>query len=116
MSSDFKELCDKHGSGENTQSQKLHNKMEQLRGKYDDMANESIFLGYDTNGKGYRFFNKILYKLVDFIDLKVDEGELVREVRNIEPTTEDTTKAEDEHVQESNISFQDQAHPHKIPF
>jgi DNA-binding transcriptional MerR regulator len=87
-----------------------------LRGEYDDRANESIFLGYATNGKGYRCFNKRLYKLVDCIDLKVDEGVPVREVRNIESTTEDTAEAEDEQVQESSISFQDQAHPHKIPF
>jgi hypothetical protein len=37
-------------------------------------------------------------------------------VSNIEPTTEDTVEAEDERVQESNISFQDQDHPHKILF
>jgi hypothetical protein len=36
-------------------------------------------------------------------------------MRNIDYTTEDTTKFEDEQVQESSISFQDQAHPHKIP-
>jgi hypothetical protein len=57
-----------------------------------------------------------LYKLVDCIDLKVDEGVSIREVTNIESTTEDTVEDEDEQVQESNISFQDQAHPHKIPF
>jgi hypothetical protein len=43
-------------------------------GKYDDRDNEGIFLGHATNSKGYRCFNKILHKLVDFIDLKVDEG------------------------------------------
>jgi hypothetical protein len=42
-----------------------------------------------------------LSKLVDCIDLKVDEGVPVREVSNIESTTEDTAEAEDEHVQES---------------
>jgi hypothetical protein len=35
-----------------------------------------------------------LHKLVDFIDLKVDEGVLVREVRNIESTTEETIETE----------------------
>jgi hypothetical protein len=63
-------------------------------GKYDDRADEGIFLGYVTNSKGYRCFNKILYKLVDCIDLKVDEGVPVREVSNIESATEDTTKVE----------------------
>jgi hypothetical protein len=42
-----------------------------------------------------------LHKLVDCIDLKVDEGVPVREVSNIESTTEDIVENEDEHVQES---------------
>jgi hypothetical protein len=42
-----------------------------------------------------------LSKLVDCIDLKVDEGVPVREVSNIESATEDTAEAEDEQVQES---------------
>jgi hypothetical protein len=46
-------------------------------------------------------FNKIFHKLVDCIDFKVDEGVLVRELSNIESTTEETAKTEDEQVQES---------------
>ena len=65
-------------------------------GKYDDRANEGIFLGYATNSKGYRCFNKRLHKLVDCIDLKVDEGVPIREMRNIEYTTEEIAEAEDE--------------------
>jgi hypothetical protein len=65
-------------------------------GKYDDGADEGIFLGYATNSKGYRFFNKRLHKLVDCIDLNVDEGVPKREVRNIEPTTEDIAETKDE--------------------
>jgi hypothetical protein len=42
-----------------------------------------------------------LYKVVDCIDLKVDGGVPVREVRNIESATEDTAEDEDEQVQES---------------
>ena len=70
-------------------------------GKYDDRADEGIFLGYATNSKYYRCFNKRLHKLVDCIDWKVDEGVPVREVRNIESTIEETTENEDEQVQES---------------
>jgi hypothetical protein len=70
-------------------------------GKYDDRVDEGIFLGYATNSKGYRCFNKRFHKLVDCIDLKVDEGVLVREVRNIESTTKDIAETEDEQVQES---------------
>jgi hypothetical protein len=38
-------------------------------GKYDDRVDEDMFLGYDTNSKGYRCFHKRLHKLVDCIDL-----------------------------------------------
>jgi DNA-binding transcriptional MerR regulator len=78
----------------------LKNNNENL-GKYDYRVDEGIFLGYATNSKGYRCFNKRLHKLVDCIDLKVDEGVPVREVRNIESSTEDTAEAKDEQVQES---------------
>jgi hypothetical protein len=37
-------------------------------------ANEGIFLGYATNSKGYICYNKRLHKMVDCIDVKVDEG------------------------------------------
>ena len=40
-------------------------------GKYDDKDDESIFLGYATNNKGYICYNKRLHKLVDFIDIKL---------------------------------------------
>jgi hypothetical protein len=70
-------------------------------GKYDDMDNEGIFLGYATKSKGYRFYNKRLHKMVNCIDVKVDEGIPAREVYNNESSTKDTTEAKDEQVQES---------------
>jgi hypothetical protein len=69
-------------------------------GKYDDRADEGIFLGYATNSKGYRFYNKRLHKMADCIDVKIDEGILAREVYSNESSTEDTTKDEYEQVQE----------------
>jgi transposase InsO family protein len=63
-------------------------------GKYDDRDDEGIFLGYSTNSKGYRCYNKRLHKMVDCIDIKVDEGIPAREVYNNESSTEDTSKAE----------------------
>jgi hypothetical protein len=65
-------------------------------GKYDDRADEGIFLGYATNSEGYRCYDKRLHKMVDCIDVKIDEGIPAREVYNNESSTEDTTKAEDE--------------------
>jgi hypothetical protein len=70
-------------------------------GKYDDRADEGIFLGYATNNKGYICYNKRLHKLVDCIDIKVDEEIMARDVSSIESTTEDIVDFEDERVQES---------------
>jgi hypothetical protein len=74
---------------------------EENLGKYDDREDEGIFLGYATNSKGYKCYNKRLHKMVDCIDVKIDEGIPAREVYSNESSTEDTTKAEDEQVQES---------------
>jgi hypothetical protein len=61
----------------------INNNNEKL-GKYDDRADEYILLGYATNSNGYRCYNKRLHKLVDCIDIKIDEGVPVREESNIE--------------------------------
>jgi hypothetical protein len=65
-------------------------------GKYDDRVDEGIFLGYSTNSKGYRCYNKRLHKLVDCIDIKVDEEIPVRNVSSVDPSTEDIVEYEDE--------------------
>jgi hypothetical protein len=70
-------------------------------GKYDDRADEGIFLGYATNSKGYRCYNKRLHKLVDCIDVKVDEELPVRNISSDKSRTEDTVEDEDEQVQGS---------------
>ena len=72
-------------------------------GKYDDMADEGIFLGYSTNSKGYTCYNKRVHKLVDYIDIKIDEGIPMNDsqISSIESNTEDTVEIEEEHVQES---------------
>jgi hypothetical protein len=64
--------------------------------KYDDRDDEGIFLGYATNSKGYRCYNKRMHKMVDCIDVKVDEGIPAREVYKNKSSTEDTTEDEDE--------------------
>jgi hypothetical protein len=53
-------------------------------------------LGYATNSKGYKCYNKRLHKLVDYIDIKVDEEIPVRNVSSTEPRIEDTVEDEDE--------------------
>jgi hypothetical protein len=65
-------------------------------GKYDDRDDEGIFLGYATNNKEYICYNKRIYKLVDCIDIKVDEEISVRDVISVESTIEDIVEFEDE--------------------
>lgn len=72
-------------------------------GKHDDRADEGILLGYATNNKGYRCYNKILHKLVDCIDIKVDESIPTKDIHrsSVELNTEDTVGDKEEQVQES---------------
>jgi hypothetical protein len=70
-------------------------------GKYDDRSDEGIFLGYATNSKGYRCYNKRLHKLVDCIDIKVDEEIQVRNISSDQPRTKDIVEDEAEQVQGS---------------
>jgi transposase InsO family protein len=65
-------------------------------GKYDDRVDEGIFLGYATNSKSYRYYNKRLHKLVDCIEIKVDEEIPIGNVSNVEPRTKDIIENEDE--------------------
>jgi hypothetical protein len=58
-------------------------------------------LGYATNSKGYKCYNKRLHKLVDCIDIKVDEEIMVRNVSSVEPSIKDIVEDEDEQVQGS---------------
>jgi hypothetical protein len=57
------------------------------------------FLGYAKKIKGYICYNNKLHKMVDCIDVKIDEGILAREVYNNESSIEDTDKSKDEQVQ-----------------
>ena len=61
-------------------------------GKYEDRDDEGIFLGYDANSKGYTCYNKRLHKLVDCIDIKIDEGIHVKDIQisSVERDTKDT--------------------------
>jgi hypothetical protein len=65
------------------------------------MDDEGIFLGYATNNKGYICYNMRLHKLVDCIDIKVDEEISVRNVSSVEPRTKYIVEDEDEQVQGS---------------
>jgi len=48
-------------------------RMEKNLGKFDDRADEGIFLGYSIKSKAYKCYNKRLRKIVESADVKIDE-------------------------------------------
>jgi hypothetical protein len=60
-------------------------------GKFDGTSDEGMFLGYATNSKGYRCFNKMMHKLVDCIDVRIDEESPVKYQQRI------STKSDEEY-------------------
>jgi hypothetical protein len=52
-------------------------------GKFDSRVDEGIFLGYATKSKEYIFFNKRMHKLVDCIDVRIDEESPVKDQQRI---------------------------------
>ena len=67
-------------------------------GKYDDKADERIFLGYATNNRGYRCFNKRMHKLMDCIDVRVDEEIPLNDyqIRSVEINDEDMNEVDEQ--------------------
>jgi hypothetical protein len=45
-------------------------------GNFDSRANECILLGYSSRIKGYKCYKKRFHKIIESIDVKVDEGPL----------------------------------------
>lgn len=46
---------------------------DQALGKFEDRADEGIFLGYSSKSKAYRVYNKRLQKVIESCDVKVVE-------------------------------------------
>ena len=72
-------------------------------GKYDDRADEGIFLGYAAESKGYRCYNKRLHKMVDCIDVRVDENshENISKKNDNDSCLEDINEETEKQVQET---------------
>jgi len=53
---------------------KCYIKRDEDLGKFDARSDEGIFLGYSTQSKAYRCYNKRLRKMIESTNVKVDEG------------------------------------------
>ena len=73
-------------------------------GKFEPRADEGILLGYSSWSKGYKCYNKRIGKIIESIDVVVDEaGENPKQVKTEEweedenyPSTSNQTNAEEE--------------------
>ena len=63
-------------------------------GKFDSRTDEGIFLGYSSTKKAYRGYNKRLHKIVESVDVKVDDIKPRKEknLDSIENTCDDEIK------------------------
>ena len=71
-------------------------------GKFDGRADEGILLGYATNSKGYRCFNKRMHKLVDFIDVRIDEEAHVKDQQRISTNPDEKDDENNENEEQKN--------------
>jgi hypothetical protein len=76
-------------------------------GKFDSRANEGIFLGYATNSKGYRFFKKRTHKLVDCIDVRIDEEAPVKDQLRISTNTDEKYDENNENKEQQILESQE---------
>jgi len=53
---------------------KCYIKRDEDLGKFDARSDEGIFLGYSTQSKAYRCYNKRLRKIIESTNMNVDEG------------------------------------------
>ena len=60
-------------------------------GKFDSRTDEGIFLGYSSTKKAYSCYNKRLHKIVESVDVKVDDIKPRKEknIDSIENTWDD---------------------------
>jgi hypothetical protein len=72
-------------------------------GKFDSRYDEGVFLGYETKSKGYICFNKRMHKLVDCVDVRIDEEAPIKDQQRIS-TKPDEKYGENNEDKEQQIS------------
>ena len=71
--------------------------------KFEDKADEGIFLGYSTKSRGYKCYNKNLKKIVESTDVKVAEHGVY--------ASDDGSNVEDNEIDESQMQEQNDVSP-----
>jgi hypothetical protein len=84
-------------------------------GKFDYRTNEGIFLGYAYGSKAYKFYKKILHKIVDSIDVRVDESIPQKENLETNEDLEETLYKEEEKEEEKKEQEEIECQYPKIP-
>lgn len=77
------------------------NKNDEKLGEFDAGVDEGIFLGYSQNKKGYKCYNKNTKRIIEFIDVKVDEYIEKEEKQLVKPSTGEPFNIGEEYIETS---------------
>lgn len=80
-------------------------RIEDNLGKFEDRSDEGIFLGYSTKSKAYKCFNQRLEKIVESIDVRIDENWQV--LKENFPSYEETNEEVESKIEEESIDDSD---------
>ena len=69
-------------------------------GKFDSRSDEGIFLGYSSTSKAYRVYNKRTMKVMEIVNVVIDESSDSRSEKGIEELTKKILPPEPRVVQE----------------
>ena len=89
-------------------------RLEQNSGKFEARADEGIFLGYSSHSKAYRCYNKRTRKIVDCVDVRIDEKpEPIHAVHEQSPVYEDLDESDNEKTESDDHSENEDLSSHK---
>ena len=69
-------------------------------GKFDSRSDEGIFLGYSSTSKAYRVYNKRTMKVIETVNVVIDESSDSSSEKGIEELTKEILPPEPKVVQE----------------
>ena len=69
-------------------------------GKFDSQSNEGIFLGYSSTSKAYRVYNKRTMKVMETVNVVIDESSDSSSEKGIEELPKEILPPESKEVQE----------------